>query len=226
MKKENIFSFIENYALNESNFLNFVVTLCEYFSGKFGVRKCRVEVCEIDPSDAAQGKTPPAVCGGEVVIHKKDGKVSYEVIDTFIKFTVECSKETNKARIVKLAAHEWMHFYDRLFRYKELDRDLIDEEYKDLIIQSIHYQRETRKHIHKKYNMKTYSCLEKLSAMEVVADKHAQEFLKELRQNIRDEKLIRQIDVQIKNHNYQVEECKRYLEENNIDEDCVVMQNK
>lgn len=219
-----IYSYIEKFNLSQENFLEFVTKLSDYFSKKFGVRKCLVEIRQLEARDSSFGKIPPAEYSGVTISRKdvKTGKNIYERIEESIKFSFECSQETNKARIVKLIAHEWMHFYNSLFRWRELDRDLADEEYKELIIKSIHYDRDLKKMLKEKYDKSIYACLNKLAAVEAVADKHAQSFLKDLYQNITDEKLKEQIQFEIQKHDKLIMEFKKYLEKNNINEECVV----
>ena len=128
MGNKNIYSYIENFKLTSENFLEFVSTLCEYFSQKFGVRNCPIKIRELEPTDSCVGKAPPAKYGSKVKINidKKNGKETYERLDEAIEFSLELTQGRNQARVIKLAAHEWMHFYDALFRWKELGEYKID----------------------------------------------------------------------------------------------------
>lgn len=222
MNEINIYNYIENYNLHEETFFNFVTHLCKYFSSKFGVRECPIKIQELKPNAAVFGKIPPAEYCYDELPKNETGNTTYGRCNESIKFSLECSKETNKARIVKLAAHEWMHFYNALFKWEQLDSDEIKEEYKDLIIKSIHYNRDIWAKLKEKYDNKIYGCLKKLSVSEVVADKHALSFLEELYNNINDVNLKQQIQKQIENHNVQVSNYRKFLEHCNINEDCIV----
>ena len=224
MEEFNIYKYIEEIELDKDNFLEFVTTLCNYFSKRFGVRPCAlINVIEINGTSLVKTYVPPARFSWRCTTHKdeKTGKVWFEVEKESIDFSTALLDDVNKARIVKLAAHEWMHFYDYLFRIEDADITKIDINYKDLILRA-HKERDSREQAKEKYkDDEIFSSIYKLSAEEMVADKHAQKFLKELYENVSYDVLKFQINQQIIWHEQQINNCKLCLEKNNIEEECV-----
>lgn len=211
---KDVFKYIEGFELSKDSFLNFVTTLCDYFSEKFDVRRCPVKIMK----QYKEG-LPPARHGYRVKLHE-DGKT--ERIDECIEFREDLQTANNKGRILKLVAHEWMHFYDGLVMWGELDIEKVGKDYQQLIMQSQAFIKNIDS-TREKYDSKTWMFIDKLSAKEVVADKFAQEFLKEVKANITDEILEKQIEMQIQKHEEQIEEYSKILKAKNIQEENVLI---
>lgn len=224
MEEFNIYKYIEEIELNKDNFLEFVTTVCGYFSKRFGVRECPVRLAKIEGLDYQGGYIPPAQVVGSILRYRSHriGEERIE-LDLTIEFSYELLENINKARIVKLAAHEWMHFYDFLFRYNEVDISLINEDYKDLILKSHQTSNAVSEFKNKYSDYRYHMYIQKLSAKEIVADKHAITFLNELYANTTDQVLKDQIEKDIYYHEKQVEEYRNFLKENTVEEVCLIV---
>lgn len=220
---KNIYKYIENYDLTQENFLDFVTTLSDYFSQKFKVRKCLIEIDKLDLSSPIKNTIAPAQYSNltKIIRDENTGIISYQREKESIKFSYECLNEKNKAYIIKLLAHEWMHFYNALFKWKELDINNANQEYKDLIIKSIQYGKYKNK-LKEKYSAQTFAHINKLCAEERVADKHAQDFLNELYVNVLDARLKQQIEKQVQKYNNTIKEFIKYLENEKVTEECII----
>lgn len=224
-KSKKIYDFIENFQLNEENFLVFVQTIAQYFSDKFNVRTCQIKISQLPPSETCGGHVPPARYGYRVKknFDKLAEKENPARIDECIEFREDVARQANKGRIIKLIAHEWMHFYDALFMWKELDISVADEKYRKLILQS-HLYNQNYARVRSKYeDLQMFSIVDKLSAKEVVADDFAQDFLKEVLQKVVDEKLKKQIQKEIEKHDLQIDDYHKKLKQANVEEEFVVL---
>lgn len=224
MKDFNIYQYIEQFALNQENFSQFVQTLGQYFSNKFGVRECQIRFAHLPPSEGCGGRIPPARYGYRV--KKNCDKLTREEnptrLDECIEFSSDVAQQANKARIIKLIAHEWMHFYDALFMWGELDINQADQTYRNLILQSHNYYKNYDSVRSKYEDVQDFALVDKLSAKEVVADRFAQDFLKEVLKNVSDEKLKKQIQREIERHNLQVADFAQQIKDKNIKEDFLI----
>ena len=207
---QNIYERIENFELNEGNCLEFVRLLCNYFSQKFKVPNCPIKL--------SKSEIPPARYNLQV---KKQGQSLYKKIDEAIEISSKLLTSHNKARIIKLAAHEWMHFYDFLFRLKQLSLNDAKTEYKTLLAKSQEFDGAFET-IKTKYNNKQIvDSINKLSAKEALADFFAQTFLGNVYKNVTNASLKDQILDQINKHKEQIQNCISVLKSNNTNEDCV-----
>lgn len=219
-KSEKIYDFIENFQLNEENFLVFVQTLAQYFSQKMCVRVCPIEIQSLGSSEKCLGKNPPACHKYDEV---KDSEGNLIIANERIVFDEKLIYEKNVARVVKLLAHEWMHFYNTQYKLGLVKENELPEKYKKLLLKTKDIELKKMTIKEKYQNKQILACLNKLMANEVVADSFAQDFLKEVLKNVVDEKLKKQIQKEIEKHNLQIDDYHKKLKEANVEEEFVVL---
>lgn len=70
MENLDIYKFIEEFELNKNNFLEFITTLCNYFSERFKVRKCDIRIINLEANEKYGGYIPPSRFGCALRKHK------------------------------------------------------------------------------------------------------------------------------------------------------------
>ena len=213
---ENIYSFIENIQLNEENFLIFIQALGQYFSQKMCVCVCPIEVQSLGSSIKCLGKNPPACHKYDEV---KDSEGNLTIANERIVFDEKLIYEKNVARVVKLLAHEWMHFYNTQYKLGLVKENELPEKYKKLLLKTKDIESKKMTIKEKYQNKQILVCLNKLMANEVVADEFAIDFLLEVFQNVVNEKLKGDIQSEISKHKQQVESYVKYLANVEVYED-------
>ncbi len=210
---ENIYEFIDKVKIkNDDDFLNFVKVLTNYFAKQLGVENCKVgcnlELKKQDLNKSAfENHLTPAQCGPIV----QNGKL----VGCSIVFDPSLAKQGRIARIIKLTAHEWMHYYDNLVKAGIVKIEDVDIKYQDLIVKSHKFvAHQMRKEI---VDRKLYDCLLKLSPSESLADLYAQNLLKDILKHSKNEALKIDIQKQIDIYEQQIVEHKQYLKEHNFE---------
>lgn len=205
----NVYTYIDNVKIaTEDDFFNFVKTITNYFAQKFGVKNCEIQLKkQKQNTNAFVGVLRTAEC-----VPILEGGLFKSAI---LKFDPSVAKQGNIARIIKLTAHEWMHYYDMLVKSKTVQPEDVDVRYKDLLTKSRHFvSAQMKKEI---TDPKIYDCLLKLSPLEMVADLHAKNVLQDILQHTNNQVLKTDIQIQLNNYNKQVETLKSYLKEHNFE---------
>ncbi len=214
---KDIYAYIDEFILQYSNdksvedLLNNIV---EYFSVQFNVPTCKIAVEELRPVLASQGKIPPAYYKhGKDIIND-----SYLCFDTHALFSSMSDRQWG--RIIKLCAHEWMHYYTALSKHKVINDAELNKKYKALILNSHSYSFQKLKNRYD--DKKLLSALNKLSSLEIVADKFAMDFLNDIQKHTKNEMLKNNIRDQIQTHNEHIEYCRKIVSENCVNNEDVL----
>ena len=218
MKNNNIYEYIESFQLNEENFLEFVQTIGQYFSQNLCVNDCPIEVQLLGSSEKCMGKNPPAC---HKYNEEKDIEGNWVIKNERIVFDEKILHEKNVARVIKLLAHEWMHYYNAQFKLGLVKENELPEKYKKLLLKTKNIELK-KMAIKKKYqNKQILACLNKLMANEVVADEFALDFLLEVFQSVVNENLKVDIQSEIRKHQQQVDNYINYLASVDVHEDFI-----
>jgi len=206
---DEIYDYIDNVKIiTENDFLHFVKTLTNYFAQQFGVKNCE---CQLKKQDLNKSAFVWVLRTAECIPVLDNGIFKSAIL----KFDPSVAKQGNLARIIKLTAHEWMHYYDMLVKSKTVKAEDVDVRYKDLLTQSKHFvSAQMKKEI---IDLKIYDCLLKLSPLEMVADLHAKNVLQDVLQHTNNRELKADIQVQLNNYNNQIVKHQKYLKEQNFE---------
>lgn len=184
-------SLFQNKNKVENAYLIEVLTKC--FAGFYNVPNCKISIQEFNGEFAKFNNNP----------------AFYMNSNNTIYFRKDIIEESNTARIIKLTAHEWMHYYVNLVKQGIVKKENIVSN-KELLEEAINEPIKNVKRIFGEF-IKAY---EKLSASEVLADNFAQDILKEYKFYTKDDFIKKEIDKQIENHEIQVENMKKILNKN------------
>lgn len=182
--KTKIIKLVEDVIKSKITHNAFIEKLFVTFSKEYNVPNCNVKIFNSN-DELTGGRQNPAFFSRK---HET------------IYFREDVIKEFNISRIIKLTAHEWMHYYVSLVEKGVIENNIIPT-YKDLVLEA---SKDIMPKIHVEI-MKFLKAFQKLSAEELVADNFAQDLLKNIYNEIKDNNLKESIKYQIDSHNQQID---------------------